>query len=436
MMKKTPLLVAAAVVAALAAGMLYKNGSTAADDVADDSVRAADATAPDPEEAARGLYVARAADCAACHTAPGSRSAYAGGYGLDTPFGTIYSSNITPDRDTGIGNWTEREFFRAVRHGRGTHGPLYPAMPYNAYVRLTDQDMHALWAYMRTVKPVRNHVDADTLPFPYNLRWSLIGWNLLFFDNSGFQAKPGESSAQTRGRYLVEGPGHCASCHTAKNALGGDTHAYLQGGELQGWFAPDITAQERTGLGRWSVEAIADYLHQGFNTQAVASGPMAEAVEHSTQYLSRDDLLAIGSYLKSVPAGKTGAISEHSPESLVMDRGSRLFQNNCVACHGWKGQGVTGMVSAFASSPALQSDNPASLIHTMLTGGRAAVTESSPTGAGMPAFAWKLDDTEVADVLTYIRNSWGNAATAVTPDMVTKARRSLKAPQAYPTNGH
>ncbi|MDE1145884.1 MAG: cytochrome c [Azospirillaceae bacterium] len=415
-------------IAVAAGGLLYRANDAARDRVADDRLKTADAAPPDAAAIQRGAYVAATADCAACHTAPGSAQAFAGGYPLKTPFGVLISSNITPDRETGIGDWTERDFFRAVRHGQSPHGPLYAAMPYNAYVKLTDQDMHDLWAYMRSQAPVHNHIVSNQLPFPFNIRLLNLGWNLLFFDNHPFQPKGEQSAEWNRGAYLVDGPGHCAACHTAKNPLGGDSSAYLQGGPLQGWYAPEIANNPHVGLGAWTVPEIAQYLKTGSNGRAVASGPMAEAVENSTQHLTDADLVAIATYLRTVPGSNTQAPGPLAADDARMRRGAQVYAVNCSACHEGRGQGVADMVTGFAGNPAVQSANPDSLVQTLLKGGRGAVTEANPTGAGMPAFGWKLNDADAAAVLTFIRNSWGNAAAPVTADQVAATRAALGAP--------
>ncbi|QKZ04219.1 c-type cytochrome [Pseudomonas eucalypticola] len=417
---------AVALLAALG-GALYLNGSTHADDVADDSVQAASAPAADAQAIQRGAYVAIQGDCAACHTAPGGR-AYAGGYGLQTPFGVIHSTNITPDRASGIGNWTERDFFRAVRHGKRPDGQqLYPAMPYNAYVKMNDADLYDLWAYVRSLAPVQQTAPANTLGFPYNIRLAMVGWNLLFFDNRPYLPAPNQPAAWNRGRYLVDGAGHCAACHTPKNGLGGDTGAYLQGAELLGGHAPEITNNAYLGLGSWSQEQVRDYLKLGSNHQAVASGAMGEVVEHSTQYLRGEDLDAIALYLKSLPG--SGAVAPAALQAGVapMGRGAQVYEANCMACHGVQGEGIAGMVTAFADNPQIRTPTGSNLISAVLKGGRAVETVGNPTGASMPSFDWKLGDSDIAAVLTYVRNSWGNAAPAIATQDVARARSAIGA---------
>lgn len=418
------------VAAAIAAALLWQNGDTSADDVASENVLTSQPpTAADAAAVARGRYVAIASDCTACHTQPDSKLTMAGGYRISTPFGGIYASNITPDVATGIGNWTERDFFRAVRHGKGKEGEhLYPAMPYNAYVKLTDQDMHDLWMYMRSVQPVHYQVPETHLGFPYNIRLAMMGWNLLFFKNAGFQTDVNQSAAWNRGAYLVEGPEHCAACHTAKNLIGGDTSEYLQGSNLAEWHAPDITPNQYTGIGGWSNDQIVQYLKLGSNHVAVASGPMAEAVTNSTQHLSDADLRAIAVYLKSVPASATQRPQPLATDNAQMKMGANVYSANCTACHNSNGKGIPNLAAGLAGNPGLLADDSSSIITTVLQGGRGAVTLGNPTSGAMPSFAWKLSDEQVAAVATYLRNSWGNAAPAVTADEVAKARAALKLP--------
>lgn len=374
----------------------------------------------------RGEYVSRLSDCTACHTAQGGKP-FAGGYKLATPFGTILSSNITSDKETGIGNWTQEQFDRAVRHGVGSHGYLYAAMPYNAYAKLTDQDLTDLWTYIRAVPAVNNKVVENQLPFPFNQRWTLAGWDLLFVDDSPFKPSADKSAEINRGAYLVEGPGHCASCHTAKNFLGGDSSDYLQGGVLEGWHAPDLTPNPHVGLGSWSNEEIVSYLRSGANSTAVSSGPMTEAIENSTQYMTQSDLQAIASYLKSLPASGLTRPAPVSGTDKAMVVGKKVYDANCAACHVSDGSGIRHMIPTLAGNPQINSSDPSSLLNVVLKGSQGPFTHANPTAAGMPEFGWKLSDDNIADVMTYIRNSWGNAAAPVTTETVTKTRQSLHA---------
>jgi mono/diheme cytochrome c family protein len=391
------------------------------------------ASSAEKEQVARGRYIATAADCIACHTAPKVGAPFAGGYALVTPFGKLLSSNITPDRETGIGTWTEAQFTRAVRQGKGKDNEhLYPAMPYNDYVKINDQDMHDLWAYMQTVAPVRNKVESNQLPFPFNIRLMMAGWNLFFFHDEPFKTDSKQTAEWNRGAYLVEGLEHCEACHTPKNLLGGDIGgATMQGGLLSGWYAPEVTSNAYVGVGNWSLEQLQQYLKTGGNNISVAAGPMAEAVTNSTQHLADADIKAMAVYLKSLPGSSAIKPQPMAAGDPVMSLGRHIFEANCAACHRSNGTGVTSMVPALADNPALQAADTTNLIRTVLQGNRGAMTAALPTGAEMPQFDWKLNDKQVAAVLTYTRNSWGNASAAVDADTVAEARHSLQA-QAAP----
>lgn len=386
----------------------------------------ADNSGPLQGQIKRGEYVAAMGDCMACHTVPGEPP-YAGGYALETPFGIIKASNITSDTETGIGHWDLERFDKAVRHGIGSHGYLYPAMPYTAYAKMTDQDIADLWAYMGTVAPVKQKVVENELPFPYNQRVLLAGWNLLFFRDQPFTPVPGVTAIINRGDYLVNGPGHCAACHTAKNVLGGDVSDALHGGTLQGWHAPDLTGTHKVGLDQWTTDDIVSYLKTGASRQGVASGPMQEAVEYSTQHLTDPDLKAIAAYLQQLPASparNTAAIAASDPQMVT---GKRVMESQCNACHNTDGSGVRHMIPALSASAQVNAEDPANLLHVVLKGAEGPVTTGNPTGAGMPRFDWRLPDDNIAAVLTYIRNSWGNSAPRVTPDDVKHARTQLDA---------
>ncbi len=414
------------VVAIVALVRLWQTIDTSRSDVADDTVTLSQYKTDDLDAIKRGEYVMRVGDCSACHTA--GNGYMGGGYDIKTPFGDLYSSNITPDPETGIGNMTERDFYNAVRQGMGSHGFLYPAMPYTAYVKMSDQDMHDLWAYFSTVKPVKHDIDeTKDMPFPFNVRLSLAGWNMLFFDNSGLEQDANQSAEWNRGKYLVDGGGHCSACHSPRNLLGGEvTSGYMQGGNLGEWYAPDLTSNPHKGIGDMSEQQIKDYLKTGSDGIGVATGAMAEAIEHSTQYFTDEDLGAIATYLKSIPASQGG---EAHPQLKVSDKVALSYEVNCSACHGLEGEGIKGMVPAFAKNNVINADDPTNLIHAMLKGARAAHTHTAQTAAGMPSFAWKMNDQEIADVLNYVRNSWGNTALEVTADQVAEMRDSLGARQ-------
>lgn len=420
----TTVVIAGAVIGGL---MAWKTLDTSRSAVADDVVPLADFQPTDKASVARGEYVMRLGDCAACHTE--SSGEFAGGYEVATPFGTLVSSNITPDPETGIGNMTERDFFNALRHGQGSKGMLYPAMPYTAYAKFTDQDMHDLWAFMSTITPVKNDIDENAdMPFPFNIRLAMTGWNMLFFANEGFVPDSNKSAEWNRGKYIVDGGGHCGACHTPRNALGAEnTSEYLHGGSLGDWYAPDITSDMNTGVGQSSVEELMQYLHTGSDGVAVAAGPMAEAVEDSTQYFTEADRRAVAVYLKSVSASGNAMPVAHTLTQAKSEKASLMYEVNCSACHGLKGEGIKSMVPAFADNLNIQNDNATNLIHAMLNGTRAPHTETVQTAAGMPSFAWKMDDEQIALILNFVRNNWGNAGSEITGEQVAEMRDSLNA---------
>lgn len=378
------------------------------------------------DQISRGRYLATVGDCAACHTTPGEKP-YAGGRPLATPFGTLLAPNLTPDRETGIGDWSDDQFVDALRIGRGHGGGhLYPAMPYTYYTKVTRDDALAIRAYLATLEPVRNKVIANQLPFPFSIRLSMAAWNQLFFTPGTFKPIAGKSADWNRGAYLVEGLAHCGMCHTAKNFLGGDKTSHsLQGGILQGWFSPNLTGDPHVGIGGWSADDIVDYLQTGHNQLAAASGPMAEVVTDSTSQMSREDLAAMATYLKDTQAGGGSSPTPVAGDDPAMRAGQTVYVANCTACHGADGTGVSGLFPALKGSPSAQSVEPTSLIRVVIEGAQSVATDRAPTGASMPAFGWKLSDDEVAAVVTYIRNSWGNAAAAVSAGDVGKARQKL-----------
>jgi len=368
--------------------------------------------------AGAGRYQAVLGDCAGCHGRD-----MAGGVVLATPFGTLVTPNITPDRDTGIGGWSADQFRAAMTRGVAPGGKLlYPAMPYPAYAHMPDRDIADLWAYLRTVKPVYRAVDANRLRFPFNIRLLMRGWNLLFFRPAPLADVPGKSAAWTRGRYLVEGPGHCGTCHTPKNLLGADKGAALSGAVLQGWYAPNLTGDAVTGLGRWRKAELVAYLKTGRNDRSIASGPMAEVVENSTALMRDSDLDAIATYLKDLgPAGGSGGGVPHDDTQIVAGRA--VYRLSCAACHGMDGKG-SAIFPPLAGSATVQQASAETLARVVLAGTKGAATKGAPTGPGMPSFSWKLDDAAVANVLTFVRNDWGNAAPAVDAGLVERVRAS------------
>jgi mono/diheme cytochrome c family protein len=403
-------------VAALFAAFIVGSGGASAGEV----------DAQDFTTVAKGRYLSILSDCASCHTVPQKNQPFAGGRPIETPFGKIVAPNITPDMETGIGSWTDDQFDRAVRKGIGRNGErLYPAMPFNAYTKMSREDVLAIRAYLNTVTAVYNSVVANTLPFPFNIRTLMRVWDGLYFKEGEYVADPHKSAEWNRGALLVDGPAHCGACHTPKTFLGGDkTAQYLQGSPLQGWSAPNITNDARTGLGGWSVDDVAAYLKTGHNRITAATGPMAEAVDLSTSRMTDDDVNAIATYLKSLPGdGKAQtAMAASTPE---MTAGGSIYRDQCSACHGLDGKGVDRLFPSVANSSMARADDPTTVIRIVLRGARSVATDKEPTAPGMPSYGWQLKDDQVANVLTYIRNSWGNAAPAVSPDEVGRLRASV-----------
>ena len=393
---------------------------------------------------ARGRYLATAADCAACHTAPHGGTPFAGGYGIDTPLGKIFSTNITPSKENGIGNYSEEDFSRAVREGVAKDGShLYPAMPYTAYAKITDDDMKALYAYfMNEVKPDDHKPQKTELPFPFSIRTSMAVWNLLFLDKTRFTPNPAKSAEWNRGAYLADALEHCSTCHTPRNAFMAEDASQLFAGSAVGsWYAPNITSDKVAGIGGWSDDELIRYLKTGNVVgKAQAAGPMAEAVENSLQYLPDEDLKAIVTYLKDVPAiGSGGAVSRADlgkPSTVVEaslrglpgqapdENGYHIFSGSCAACHQPEGQGNDHYPSLFHNT-ATGEDRADNLVSTILYGLHRKVGDHV---AFMPAFGPdasytdRLSDKEIADVSNYVLANYGNAAVKVTEADVARIR--------------
>jgi mono/diheme cytochrome c family protein len=376
----------------------------------------------------KGRYLAVLGDCTACHTSPG-KPAFAGGVVIDTPFGKLLGANITPDPATGIGRWSFEDFQRVMSTGHSPGGKrLYGAMPFTAYTKVSREDNLALWAYLQTLEPVHNEVQTNQLPFPFSVRTSLIAWNWINFEQGEYKPDPSKSAQWNRGAYLVEGLGHCGTCHTPRNLLGGDKGGeFLKGGNLQSWVAPNITPDPHAGIGAWSAEEIVQYLKTGANRFDIASGPMAEAVEHSTQHWKDEDLMAVAVFLKDDANGEQG----DKPQPLAatdpaMVTGKAIYADRCSACHTPNGEGIAHLFPKLAQGPLANNADPASMIRVVLAGNRAGATDAAPTAPAMPSFAWNLSDQNIADVLTYVRNSWGNAAPAVSAGEVKTLRERLE----------
>lgn len=373
----------------------------------------------------RGRYLATAADCGSCHTIPGSDHPLSGGRPIETPFGVLVAPNITPDRETGIGAWSDDEFDAAVREGVRRDGKrLYPAMPFPYFARMTQEDVRDIRAYLSTVEPVHNPVAVNQLPFPPNQRMAMTVWDTLYFTPGEFREQPDKSKRWNRGAYLVEGPSHCGACHTPKTALGGDEpDKRLQGYTLQGWAAPDITSGQGP-LADWSADDLAQYLKTGHNRFAAAAGLMGEVVELSTSKLSDDDAKAMATYLKDQSGPKPAADS--AAESHVMAAGGAIYQDLCSACHKSDGSGVPNLIPDLAHVATVSTGDPTTVLRVILQGAQSVATDQEPTGPAMPAFGWQLNDAQVAAVATYVRNHWGKAP-PVSKDEAKKERAQLDA---------
>jgi len=364
-----------------------------------------------------GRYQAVLGDCQGCHG-----ENLAGGRALETPFGRILAPNITPDKETGIGNYSLQDFTLAMRRGVAPGGRrLYPAMPYPYYAHMNDHNISLLWDYLQTVKPVRKKVEVNQLRFPFNIRVLMRGWNKLFF-NPVPTGNRNKSAEWNRGAYLVNGPAHCGACHSPKNAFGADK-GQLTGASLQGWFAPDLTSETNAGLGSWTAGDIAEYLKKGRNRYSLASGPMAEAVENSTSMMRDADLAAIAVYLKDLPPSKGNGGGAIGMEAQ-MKAGALAYDISCAACHGRDGKG-SALFPPLAGNASIRQARADTIVRIVLAGGKAAATPLAPTGPGMPSFGWRLNDEKVANILTYVRNNWGNQAPAVSPETVKRIRSEL-----------
>ena len=372
----------------------------------------------------RGRYLAAAGDCAACHTADGGKP-YAGGRPVPTPFGVIYSTNITPDKETGIGRWTEEQFYRAMHEGIRADGKhLYPAFPYPWYTKLSRQDVDAIRAFLQALPRVKQGNKPTELPWPLSVREVMSGWNSLYFKKGEYKADPQQSAEWNRGAYLVEGLGHCGACHTPKNIAGGlKTKQNLEGGYGENWYATSLTNDVRDGLGQWTLDDIVRYLRSGVNAKAAATGPMAEVIEHSTQHLSDADLRAIGVYLRSVPGRNQTANAESDKDRLA--RGQALYVDQCAGCHMEDGSGQRNTFPPLAGNAVVQSREPGTMLHMIIDGARVVATAHDPTGLAMPGFGWKLTDQDIADLATYLRSAWGNRAAAVSVSQVKDTRERV-----------
>ncbi|MFQ6592483.1 MULTISPECIES: c-type cytochrome [Pseudomonas] len=385
----------------------------------------------DPGLVSRGEYVARVSDCVACHSLPG-KAPFAGGLEMATPLGAIHATNITPDKGAGIGAYTLADFDRAVRHGVAPGGRrLYPAMPYPSYVKLSDDDMRALYAFfMKGVQPSNQPNIPSDIPWPLNMRWPIALWNGLFAPRAPYAAKPGQDAQWNRGAYIVQGPGHCGSCHTPRGlafnekALDESGTPFLAGALLDGWYAPSLRQDPNTGLGRWSEPEIVQFLKTGRNRHAVVYGSMTEAFNNSTQFMNDEDLAAIAHYLKSLPGDpqRDGTPWQYQNAAVDTRPGAYTYATRCASCHGADGKGQPEWMPPLAGATSALATESASAINITLNGSQRVVTAGMPDAYRMPAFREQLSDAEIAEVLSYVRSTWGNHGGAVDAPAVSKLR--------------
>ncbi|KRH78938.1 gluconate 2-dehydrogenase cytochrome c subunit precursor [Ferrovum sp. JA12] len=389
----------------------------------------------------KGAYLARLGDCVACHTSR-ENEPMAGGVMFTTPFGKLYSTNITPDPETGIGKYTYQDFAKALREGiTPDREHLYPAMPYTSFAKLTDEDMQALYSYfMKGVKPIHAREKQNQLRFPFNIRAGIAVWNQLFLDKGIYQDDNTQSSQWNRGAYLVQGLGHCGSCHTPRgygmeektlSAMGDTGRFYLSGNTIENWHAVNLK-------NHWTSNQFAEFLKTGQNQYGTAYGTMSEVVHHSTQYLSDNDLAAVGEYLASLTPSSASSFpttNKNDKKALYQTRGGLGYIQFCSACHQEDGQGVTHYFPTLKNNTSLLSDNPTSLIHVLLTGSYAPKTHTDDRGFAMPAFQ-QLTDKEIAEILTFIRTNWGNHGQGVREEDVATIRQQLPLTQPTTTRFH
>jgi mono/diheme cytochrome c family protein len=390
------------------------------------------AASADPALVSRGEYVARLSDCVACHSLPG-KAPFAGGLEMATPLGAIHATNITPDRTHGIGTYSLADFDRAVRHGVAPGGRrLYPAMPYPSYAKLSDDDIQAMYAFfMEGVQPANQPNIPSDIPWPLNMRWPIALWNGVFAPTATYAANPNQDALWNRGAYIVQGPGHCGSCHTPRGlafnekALDDSGKPYLAGALLDGWYAPSLRQDPNSGLGRWSEPQIVQFLKTGRNQHAVVYGSMTEAFNNSTQFMADDDLAAIARYLKSLPGDpqRDGTPWQYVTADVRPDvPGAHTYATRCASCHGADGKGQPEWMPPLAGATSALVKETASAINITLNGAQRVVAAGVPDAYRMPAFREQLSDQEIAEVLTFVRGTWGNQGGAVDAKAVGKLR--------------
>lgn len=380
----------------------------------------------------RGEYLARAADCKVCHTTPGGKE-FAGGLGINLPFGTLYSTNITPDSETGIGKYSDQDFLNALHHGRRRDGArLYPAMPFTSYTFISDADALAIKAYLFSLSSVRAAVPANTLMFPFNQRWAMSLWTAMFSPDVRFEPNTSRSLEWNRGAYLAEALAHCGECHTPRNlAFAVDNRKKFSGAVTAGWRAFNITSNQATGVGAWSDADLTAYLSSGHATgHGTASGPMGEVVDQSTSQFASEDIRAVVAYLRTVPATAStdlpatlAPVASPLPKEggLTADaRGRRVFEGACVSCHGWTGQSAISPLATLTGAWAVNDPGATNVAQIVIAGTR----RHTPADAiSMPAFGDSYSDIEIAEVANYVTSRFGSKASRLTVKDVAELRR-------------
>lgn len=411
----------------IAVALFAAAGLVAALNYRDEAPLEAAAFDASPQQVARGAYLARAGNCAACHTLRGG-APYAGGRAIETPFGTVFGSNITPDPKTGIGRWSASDFWRALHNGRSKDGRfLVPAFPYTSFTLVTREDSDALFAYLRTLPAVEQPNRPHALRFPYGTQVALAVWRARFFRPGVFEADRGRSAEWNRGAYLVRGLGHCSACHGGTGAFGGTRGPLeMSGGvsPIDKWHAPSLAAAAEAGVAEWDTRHVVDLLKTGVSARGSALGPMAEVVYRSTQYLDEADLRAMAAFLKSLPQDRPRADAgpARPPAQDTMERGGAVYREHCEGCHGPQGEGATGAYPALAGNRSVVMNPPANAVRAVLGGGFQPATAGNPRPWGMPPFGHVLDDRDIAAVVTFVRNQWGNRAEAVSSVDVQRLR--------------
>jgi mono/diheme cytochrome c family protein len=368
----------------------------------------------------RGRYLAAAADCVACHTAAGG-APWAGGVPFAMPIGTLYATNISPDRETGIGNWTRADFHRALRDGVAKNGRrLYPAMPYASYRDISEEDVDAIYAFMTTREPVRVANKAHSFPFSY-VRPALAFWNLINLPGRAVPAEAGRPEQWNRGRYLTDALGHCGECHTPRDASMGMVRSrYLQGSPIEGVDAPDITPASLARLG-FTRDSLASYFRSGLGPHGVMSFSMAEVFSHSTRYLTEADAVAMATYLTGGAAPVPSRTVPEAP-SIATGKGRQLYVQLCSGCHGLEGEGIPHVAPAMTTNASLRFSDPLNALVVVLDGLSGGEFPDFERMQPMPGFRYLLTDAEIAELMTYLRTTWTDAATPVTVSAVTAAR--------------